>query len=89
MCLAFAAMAAVAGGFGGGGGGLGGGGGGLGGGGGGSSGGDDKDPYGGLSEAEWLKKKLEAKKVSMLEIQICTYMHSTTPLLRQFAGRDG
>ena len=63
MCLAFAAMAAVAGGFGGGGGG-------LGGGGGGSSGGDDKDPYEGLSEAEWLKKKLEAKKVSMLEIQI-------------------
>ena len=50
--------AAVSGGLGGGGGG----GGGLGGGGGG--GGEDKDPFGGLSENEWLKQQLAAKKVS-------------------------
>ena len=53
-------MEAVAGGLGGGGGGgTGGGGGGLGGGG----KDDPNDPYNGLSENEWLKKKLEEKKV--------------------------
>ena len=54
-----AMCAAVAGGLGGGGGG----GGGLGGGEGGG-GGKDNDPYGGLSENEWLKQQLAAKKVS-------------------------
>ena len=61
-----AVMAAVAGGLGGGGGGGGFGAGGAGGGGKDGGGGGGDDPYGGLSESEWLKKKLEAKKVSLL-----------------------